>query len=129
MATCSPQALLAASRCFTCLDSKRLLEVMCSILCEILKIKKPMASCDIQSLMQSGACFNCLDDHQLLIVIAQFLCELLQSGGVSGAQILCGTVDPVNPPTAPCAIYYRADNGWVWYWNSIGAAWVSVIAG
>ena len=132
MASCDAQSLLTASCKFDCLNSRQLEVVKAQLLCAIL-YSNPMASCDAQTLLTAGKHFDQIGTKQLSVIQTQLLCEILQAGGggSGGATcILCGTIDPVDAPaTCSCALYYRTNNGGVWFWDNAGAgAWVSLIA-
>lgn len=128
MAQCSTTNLLSQASCFACLAADQLQMVIASLLCQILKAANPMANCDVSTLLQEAKCFqSCTAPAQLLLIQTQLLCNIWAAGGGMGAGlILCGTADPVDPPTGNCAIYYRTDTGAIWIWD--GSAWVLRIA-
>lgn len=82
-------------------------------------------ACDPQTLMTAAACFLCLNPTQLAAINTYLLCQIFSGGGTGGSGITCGTSDPVAAPAGTCGIYYRTDNGAVWFWN--GVAWVVLI--
>lgn len=71
MATCDPQALLEAGKCFACLTEKQL---------DVVTVELIRQWGDSEStpeeLLASGKCFDCLTTQQLEIAQAQLLCNI-----------------------------------------------------
>jgi len=124
MATCSPQDLLNVAKCFGCLTQDQLNLVSTSLLCQILQINNPMASCDAQTLLNDAKCFGCLTPFQLATVRTQLLCEILNVGILQTCVQCSASSDPVDAPACECALFYRRDNGNMWYWDADDAEWV-----
>jgi hypothetical protein len=123
---CVPQDLLDAARCFVCLSPTQAQVIRIRLLCAI-ATSTPMAACDPNTLLEAANCLMCLSPGQLQAIEISLLCQIAGgSGGGGGTGITCGIVDPVAAPTGSCGLYYRTDNGGVWYWS--GAAWVQLIA-
>lgn len=132
MAVCSPQDLLNVGKCFACLTPYQLELVKTALLCQILQNSNPVATCDAQTLLNSAKCLECLTTAQLALIQTQLLCEILGSGGVGGGtgSVLCSQAsDPVTAPTGDCGLFYRRDNGNLWYWDSVLAQWILLIGG
>jgi len=130
MATCNPQPLMDAAKCFAPLPGNQLSVIMVALLVGILKSKDPMADTSPQSLMDAAACFAPLGPGQLQAIQTQLLCEILNAGGSSGnACITSGNADPVDDPTAGCsnAIYTNLVSGSFWYWDPVHSTWVPLI--
>lgn len=128
MATCDPQDLLDASKCFACLTPHQLQVIAVTLLCK--EVYHDMASCDPQELLSASKCFECLTPGQLAVISVQLLCEILNAGGPSTTTcLLCGTVDPTEDPNCECALYYRTDNMAVWLWNDGTATWSQLAGG
>ncbi len=125
MATCEPQELLMASRCFSSYTERTLQAMIAGLLCQILHASNPMASCDPQTLIDDARCFACLSPNTLLTIQTQLLCEILQGGGSPGATcITCGAGAPIADATCDCSIYYsNPPNSGVWVWNSSSSSW------
>lgn len=132
MAVCSPEDLLNTSKCFACLTPYQLELVKTALLCQILQISNPMATCDAQTLLDNAKCLKCLTPGQLALIQTQLLCEIMSAGGTGGGSgnVLCSqSSNPVSAPTGDCALYYRRDNGNLWYWDSALAQWILLIGG
>lgn len=131
MANCNVQNLLDTANCFSCLTEPQLSLIKASLLCQILKLSNPMANCDPQSLLDSAKCFECLTPYQLHVVVTQLLCEILNAGGTGGSGcLLCSqSTNPVNTPACDCALFYRRDNGNMWFWDSTLGQWILLIGG
>ncbi len=130
MATCSAQELLEASNCLSCLTGPQLAIIQIKLLCQILQTHQatPVA-CDPQTLLNSAACFWGLTTPQLAVIQTQLLCEILSAGGAGGVGcLLCSAnADPVVAPVCDCALFYRRDNGTMWYWDTGTGTWVPLI--
>jgi|GEM_PF-2034991 len=50
----------------------------------------------------------------------------ISGGGTGGSGVECGAADPAAAPSGSCGLYYRTDNGNLWFWD--GAAWQAMIA-
>jgi len=74
MASCSPQDLLAAGKCFWCLTEKDLDIATAQLLRQWLG-----SSPTPETLLASGACMDCLDTKEIEIVKVQLLCEINSS--------------------------------------------------
>lgn len=130
MATCSPTEYVELAKCFSCLNSKQLMEVRLAILCKILQLSNPMAECDVTTLLNDSRCFTCLDNKQMMMVQTQLLCEILAAGGAGGSScLLCGDVNPTDTPDCTCALYYNRQTGSFWYWDTGTSTWVELIGG
>lgn len=128
MATCTTSDLMQQASELSGLSPGQLELVKTVILCRILHLNNPMASCDVQDLLNDANCFSCLFPYQLSLIQTQLLCEILTSGGGSGSScLLCGAVDPVNPPACACALYYNYATGSFWYWDSVLVLWTRLI--
>jgi hypothetical protein len=127
MATCSPNDLLYAGRCFAGLPKPQLDAMMLALLCKLVQQNNPMATCDPTILMQEANCFMCLKPNQMQAVMLQLLCEILQGGGSGGTCIVCIAADgaPVDPATCPCSIAYNSI-GQFWFWDSLTASWFPI---
>lgn len=119
--SCEPSSVMAASKCFMCLDEAEQAAIQTYLLCQIAGM-----ICTPQTLMTAAKCYMCLGPAQLQAINTYLLCQILAGGGSGAADVDCGVVDPTVAPTTTCAIYYRTDNGAVWVWN--GAAWLQIIA-
>lgn len=119
---CNAQDLLDAARCFQCLTPWQLQMVRIRLLCAIKDSQ--IVSCDPTVLLEAANCLSCLTPGQLDVVEASLLCQIMSSGGGGGTT--CGTVDPTVAPPSGCGLYYRKDNGGVWFWD--GSAWQVLIA-
>jgi hypothetical protein len=130
MATCDPQVLMTAAKCFAPLPGNQLQILTTALLAEILAAANPMADTSPQALMDAAACFACLNPGQLAIINTQLLCEILNAGGGGGGNgcILSGAVDPtVAVPGCTDALYVNRVTGSFWYWDNVLLKWFSLI--
>jgi hypothetical protein len=117
-----PGALAEVSACWACLSAQQHLAVQTYLLCQISGM-----NCDPQTLIDAAKCFMCLSISQLQSINTYLLCMTYNAGGGGGGSgcVECGIVNPTVAPASNCCIYYRTDNGAVWFWN--GAAWIPLI--
>lgn len=124
---CDPQTLVSAVGCqFNCLSGKMLAAIRIRLLCAI--VDKETMACDAQTLIDNAKCIeSCVPNGMMAAIEIYLLCQIATNtaSGASGST-LCGVADPITAPTTTCAIYYRTDNGAVWYWS--GSAWIQLIA-
>ena len=127
MATCSPNDLLYAGRCFLGLPQPQMDAIIAALLCQILQTNNPMATCDVQTLLDDGKCFTCLPQKQILAIQTQLLCEILHGGGSGTTCIVCLDADgaPVDDAPCPCSIAYNM-LGQFWFWNSLTSTWFPI---
>lgn len=80
MATCNPDALLAANPCLATLQPFELQVVRVQMLCNLVdKLENGGdVTCDIQTLLTQGACFYAMPPFILSVIETQLLCELSQ---------------------------------------------------
>lgn len=128
MATCNPNELSQAAKCFIPLPPAQREAIMLVLLCQILQQDNPMSTCDPTALMADAKCFAGLPMPQMLAIQTQLLCEILQGGG-GQTCLLCGLNAPTETPPCDCAIYYTLPpNSGVWLWDSVNTAWDELIA-
>jgi hypothetical protein len=122
--TCdNPGELAEDSACFNCFSAQQLLAIQTYLLCQL----NGMDCDDPQPLMDEAKCFMCFSQTQLLAISVRLLCLILAGGGGGAGTgcVECGDVNPTIAPSSGCCLYYRRDNGAVWFWNS--AAWIPLI--
>lgn len=83
-----------------------------------------MTNTSVQALLDSAQCFACLTPFQLALVRTELLSEILNVGMTLGCVQCSADSDPVDAPPCDCAIFYRRDNGDMWYWDPDDAEWV-----
>lgn len=128
MATCSPQELLDSANCFACLTGPQLAIIQTRLLCQILQVHSTTpVTCDVQTLLNNAACFWGLTGPQLAVIQTQLLCEILDVGASTGCLLCSAASDPVAAPACDCSLFYRRDNGTMWYWDAGSASWVPLI--
>lgn len=110
----TPQEIATGATCFACIPDKL------AALIYILATNAGMT--DPQTIATASACYSCIPDKLAAILY------LLDGGGGggSGGSSNCGIVDPVDPPTGDCGLYFNTVDQSFWAWN--GAAWVELIA-
>lgn len=128
---CDPATLLSNAQCWFACGSHGLddaLEVV--LLCAIYDGDTSLA-CNPSTLVSEAQCLlNCIPQGMMGAVKLGLLCSIAQSGGSSsGSCLYCGAVDPVAPPTCPCALAYNYANGSFWGWDAANSAWFAFIGG
>lgn len=110
----SPEEIAALSACFRCIGDRQ---------AAILFLLATIADVTIEEIIAGSACFRCLSDFQAaeLFLLNEIVTNGTGGGGGSG-EVLCGAVDPVAPPTGPCALYFQTVSQALYAWD--GAAWV-----
>lgn len=124
---CSAQELLDQARCFGVLNQHQMNLVTLGLLRQILLDNNPMANVDVQALLDAAKCFERLNPFQMAMVRTQLLCEILNVGIQQGCVYCSASSDPVDPPACDCALFYRRDNGTMWFWDPDDVEWVALL--
>jgi len=112
--------LLRQASCYDCYASTGMGELLkLGLLKDILLTLDPDAMTDPATLLKSASCYSCYGAQAQLLELA--LLDSIASNldnTVSGQTgVFSGVADPVANPGVGSAVYYRTDNGKVWFWN------------
>lgn len=126
---CTTADLLAAAKCFLCIEDEHLQgAVVVRLLCALRD--RESVPCDPTTLMADAKCIACAIPRGFMTAaMIPVLCAVVAGGGLASVQVYQGVfVDPngnVTPsdPTKP-ALYFKNGGGTLWQFDVPSQTWV-----
>lgn len=125
MAAIDPQPFLDAAKCSWCKIPPGM--VWYAVLAALIDVGNgDTVPTDPDAIMEQARCLECTIPPGFVPYAILAAVSGISSGGTGGSGVGCGAIDPVAAPGSACGLYYRTDNGNLWFWD--GAAWQAMIA-
>ncbi len=132
--SCDSQTLVNQATClFPCVQIGMSKYVKLALLCAA--VNSQTMDCSAQNLINQALCLQkCIPPGMVDAIEIALLCTLVNNiaaggggGGGTGGVLCSAAADPVAAPTNACTIFYRLDNGSMWFWNAGTAAWNKIL--
>lgn len=126
MAVLDPQTLTDQAQEWCCIPSG---DMPYAILAALIAVGEGDPMPTTNELMEQISCLKCAVQSGDVGLLTLGAVSNITGGGGGGSS-LCGSGDPVAPPSDPtqCVTYFDTDTDSFWYWNAATAAWVQMIA-